>query len=190
MLFIKGDRDVKVGNQETPGVTNKFGLRVKHEAGQRLTEFCQENTQVIVNTLYQEHQRRLYTWTSPDGLYQNQIDYIPCSHRWRSSIQSAKARLGTDCGSDHELLLAKFRLKLKKVGKTSRPFKYDLNQIAYDYTVEARNRFKKLYLIDRVPDELRNEVRDIVQDTGIKTIPMEKKYKKQNGCLRRPYKYL
>ena len=117
VLFIKGDRDVKVGNQETPAVTNKFGLRVKHELGQRLTEFCQENTQVIVNTLYQEHQRRLYTWTSPDGLYQNQIDYIPCSHRWRSSIQSAKARLGTDCGSDHELLLAKFRLKLKTVGK-------------------------------------------------------------------------
>ena len=90
----------------------------------------------------------------------------------------AKTRPGADCGSDHELLIAKFRLKLKKVGKTTRPFRYDLNQIPYDYTVEVRNRFKGLDLIDRVPDELWNEVRDIVQETGIKTIPMEKKCKK------------
>ena len=133
---------------------------------------------VIANTLFQQHKRRLYTWTSPDGQHQNQTDYILCSQRWRSSIQPAKTRLGTDCGSDHELLIAKFRLKLKKVGKTTRPFRYDLNQIPYDYTVEARNRFKGLDLIDRVPDELWNEVRDIVQVTGIKTIPMEKKRKK------------
>ena len=96
----------------------------------------------------------------------------------RSSIQSAKTRQVADCGSDHELLIAKFRLKLKKVGKTTRPYKYDLNQIAYDYTVEVRNRFKGLDLIDRVPDELWNEVHDIVQKTGIKTIPMENKCKK------------
>ena len=117
-------------------------------------------------------------WTSPGGQYQNQIDYILCSQRWKSSIQSAKTRLGADCGSDHELLIAKFRLKLKKVGKTTRPFTYDLNQIPYDYTVEVRNRFKGLDLIDRVPVELWMEVRDFVQETGIKTIPMEKKWKK------------
>ena len=86
----------------------------------------------------------------------------------------AKTRLGADCGSDHELLIAKFRLKLKKVGKTTRPFRYDLNQIPYDYTVEVRNRFKGLDLIDRVSDELRTEVHDIIQETGIKTIPMER----------------
>ena len=107
---------------------------------------------------------------------------------WRSSIQSAKTRAGADCGSDHERLIAKFRLKLEKVGKTTRPFRYDLNQIPYDYTVEVRNRLKGLDLIDRVPDELWTEVPDIVQETGIKTIPMEKKCKKQNGCLQRPYK--
>ena len=95
-----------------------------------------------------------------------------------NAIQSTNTRLGADCGSDHELLIAKFRLKLKKVGKTTRPFRYDLNQIPYDYTVEVRNRFKSLDLIDRVPDELWNEVPDIVQETGIKTIPMEKKCKK------------
>ena len=89
-----------------------------------------------------------------------------------------KTRPGADCGSDHELLITKFRLKLKEVGKTARPFRYDLNQIPYDYTVEVRNRFKGLALIDRVPDKLWNKVRDIVQETGIKTIPMEKKCKK------------
>ena len=99
-----------------------------------------------------------------------------------------KIRLGADCGSDHELLITKFRLKFKKVGKTTRPFRYDLSQIPYDYTVEVRNRFKGLDLRDRVPDELWTEAHDIVQETGIKTIPMEKKCKKKNGCLRRPYK--
>ena len=91
---------------------------------------------------------------------------------------ATKTRPGADCGSDHELLITKFRLKLKKVGKTTRPFRYDLNQIPYDYTVEVRNRFKGLDLIGRVPDELCTEVRDTVQETGIKTIPMEKKCKK------------
>ena len=93
-------------------------------------------------------------------------------------IQSAKTRLGADFGSDHELLIAKLRRKLKKVGKTTRPFRYDLNQIPYDYTVEVRNRFKGLDLIDRVPDELWMEVHEIVQETGIKTIPKKKKCKK------------
>ena len=103
-------------------------------------------------------------------------------------IQSAKTRPGADCGSDHELLIAKFRLKLNKVGKTTRPFRYDLIQIPYDYTVEVRNRFNGLDLLNRLPDELWTEVRDIDQQTGIKTIPMEKKCKKANGCLGRPYK--
>ena len=97
---------------------------------------------------FQQHKRRLYTGTPPDGQYQNQIDYILCNRRWRSSIQSAKTKLGADCGSDHELLIAKFRLKLKKEGKTTRPLKYDLNQIPYDYTVEVANRFKGLDLIN------------------------------------------
>ena len=155
-----------------------MALRIQNEAGQRLIEFCQENTLVMANTLFQQHKRRLYTWTSPGGQYQNQIDYILCSQRWRSSIQSAKTRLGADSGSDHELFIAKFTLKLKKVGKITRPFRYDLNHIPYDYTVEVRNKIKGLDLIDRVPDELWTEVRDIVQETGINTIPIEKKCRK------------
>ena len=99
------------------------------------------------NILLQQHKRRLYTWTSLDGQCWNQI-YILCSQRWRSSVQSAKTRPGAEYGSDHELLIAKFRLKLKKVGKTTRPFRYDLNHIPYNYTVEVTNRFKGLDLIE------------------------------------------
>ena len=134
VLFIIGDWNAKVGSQEIlekikqnkttkkeiPGVTGKFGCRLQNEVGQRLLEFCQENSLVIANTLFQQHKRRLYTWTSPNGQHRNQIDYILCSQRWRSSIQSAKTRPGADWHSDHELLIAKFRFKLKKVGKNTR----------------------------------------------------------------------
>ena len=96
----------------------------------------------------QQHKRRLYTWTSLDGQHRNQIDYILCSQRWRSSVQSVKTRPEADCGSNHELLIAKFRLKLKRVGKTTRPFRYDLNQIPYDHIVEVTNRFKGLNMIE------------------------------------------
>ena len=92
VLFIIGDWNAKVGSQETPGVTGKFGLGMRNEAGQRLIEFCQENALVLANTLFQQHKRRRYTWTSPDGQHQNQIDYILCSQRWRSSIQPTKIR--------------------------------------------------------------------------------------------------
>ena len=112
--------ECKCRSEETPGATHKTGLGVQNEAGQRLIEFCQENALVIANTLFKQHKRRLYTWTSPDGWNKNQIDYILCSERWRNSIQLAKTR--ADGGSDHELVIAKFRLKLKKVGKTTRPF--------------------------------------------------------------------
>ena len=99
-------------------------------------------------------------WSIP-----NEIDYVICSRKWRRSIQSAKTRPGADCGSNHELLIAKFRLKLKKVGKTTRPLRHDLTQIHYDYTVEVRNRFKGLDLIDRVPYDLWTEVHNVVQET-------------------------
>ena len=113
VLFIIGDWNAKVGSQETPGITGKFGLGVQNEEGPRLTDFCHKNTLVIANTFFRQHKRRLYTWTSQDGQHRNQIDYILCSQRWRSSIQLAKTRPGADYGSDHELLITKFRLKLK-----------------------------------------------------------------------------
>ena len=175
-------QQTKIGSQEISAITGKFGLRVQNEAGQRPTVL------VIVNTLFQQPKIWLYTWTSLDGQYQNKTDYILCSQGWRSSIQSANTRLEADCGSNHELFIAKFRLKLKKVGKTTRPFRYDLNQIPYDYTVEVTNRFKILDLIHRMPEELWTEVCDTVQEAMIKTIPKKKKCNKANGCLRRPYK--
>ena len=126
-------------------------------------------------------------WAAIYGVSQSQTQL-----KWlsSSSIQSAKIRPGANCGSDHDLLIVKFRFKLKKVGKTTRPFRYDLSQISHDYTVEMTNRIKGLDLVDRVPEELWMEVRDIVQEAMIKTIPKKKKCKKAKRLLRRPYTQL
>ena len=120
-------------------------------------------------------------WLTP------KTDYIICSQRWRSFIQSTKTRPGADCGSDHELLIAKFRLKLKKVGKTTRSFTYDLNQIPYDYTVEVRNRFKGLDLIECLMNYGLRFV-TLYRRQGSRSSPRKRNAKKQNVCLRRPYK--
>ena len=150
-------------------------------------EFCQKNALVIA-TPSSNNRRRLYTWTSPDGKHRNQIDYILCSRRWRSSIQSTKTRPGADCGSDHELLITKFKLKLKKVGKTTRPFRYDLNQIPSDYTVEVRNRFKGLDLIDKCLINYGMRFVTLYRRQGSRPSPWKRNAKKQNGCLGRLYK--
>ena len=118
-----------MGSQETPGLIGKFGLGIQMETGKRLTEFFKENALVIANTLFQQHKRLRSTWTSPDGQYGNQIDYIFAAEGGEN-IKSAKTRPRADCGSDHELIISKFRLKLRKVGKITRPFRYDLNQIS------------------------------------------------------------
>ena len=137
VLFIVGDWNAKVGKSRDIWSNRQvWTWSTKWSRTEANNKFCQENVPVITTTLFQQHKRWLYTWTSPNGQYRNQIDYILCSWRWRSSIQSAKTRLGADCGSDHELI-AKFRFKLKKAGKTIRPFRYDLNQIPYDFTVEV-----------------------------------------------------
>ena len=122
-------RNAKVGNKEIPGVTGKFGLRVQNKAGQRLTEFCQENALVVANTVFQQHKRRLDTWISPDGQNGNQSDYILCSQRWRSSIWLAKTRLELTVAQIMNSLLPNSDLNWRKWGKTTRLFKYDLNQI-------------------------------------------------------------
>ena len=147
----------------------------------------QENTLVIANPLFQQHKRRFYTWTSPDGQHRNQIDYILCSQRWRSSIQTAKTRPGAYCGLDHELLIARFRVKLKKLGKTTRPFRYDLNQIPYDYTVEVTNRLKGLDLIECLKNYRWRSMR-LYRRQGSRPSPRKINAKRQNNCLRRPYK--
>ena len=180
VLFIIGDWNAKLRGQEIPGVAGKFGLGVQNEAGQRLTEFCQENTLVIVNTLFQQHKRELYTWTSPDGQHRNQIDYILCSQRWRSSIESAKTTPRADNGSDHELLIAKFRLKLKKVAKAARPFMYNLDPLPL---YSGSDKHIQGIRSDRVPEELWMEVFNIVQEAVINTIPKKKKCKKSKTAV-------
>ena len=147
VFFIMGDWNAKIGSRGVPGVTGILPLEYTTKQVKGLQNFPRERT-AHSKYAFPTTQRRLYTWTSPDGQYRNQTDDILCSQRWRSSVQSAKTRLGDDCGLDQELLIAKFRHKLKKVGKTTRPFKYDLNQIPYDYTVKVRNRLKGLNLIE------------------------------------------
>ena len=175
----------KKRSQEIPGVTGKFGLGVQNEVGQRLTEFRQESALVIANTFFQKHKRWLYIWTSPDSQYWNQTDYILCSQIWRSSIQSAKTRPGADCGSDHELLIAKFRLNLKNVGETTRPFRYGLNP--YDYTMEVTDRFKGLDVIECLK-KYRQRFITLYRKWWSKQSPRRRNSKRQSGCLRRPYK--
>ena len=126
-------------------------------------------------------EKTLYTWTSSDGQYQNQTDYILCNQRWRNSIQSTKRRLGADCGSVHELLITKFRLKLKKVGKTTTPFRYDLNQVPYDYIVEVTNRFKGWDLIDRVPENYGRRFVTLYRRQGSRPAPWKRNAKKSYG---------
>ena len=133
-LFIIGDWNAKLGSQEAPGVTGKFGLGVQNEAGQRLIQFCQGNTLVIANTLFQ-HTKEDFTH-GHHQMVNTEIRLIIFFAAKDGEALSAKTRRGADCGSDHEFLIAKFRHKLKKVGKTIRPFRYDLNQISWDYTME------------------------------------------------------
>ena len=133
------------------------------------------------------HKRTLYPWTSPDGQYQNQVDYFLCSQRWRRSVQSAKTRPGADFGSKHEFLMAKFRLILKKVGKSTGPFRYDLNQIPYDYTVEVRNRFKGLDLIEYLKN-YGQRFMTLYRRQGSRPSPRKRNAKRQNCYLRRTYK--
>ena len=133
---------------------------------------------IIANTLFRQHKRWLYTCTWPHGQYWNQIDYTFCKWSWKSSIQSANTRPGAACGSHYELFIVKLRLKLKKLGKVNKPFKYDLNKIPSDYSVEETNRFKGLGLVDRVPEELWTEAHDIIQEAVSRTIPRKKECKK------------
>ena len=151
-----------------------------------LLRVCQENALVIANTLFQQHKRRLYTWTSPGGQYWNQIDYTLCSQRWRNPVQSAKTRLGANCGSDHELLIANCRIKLKKVGRTTRPFRYDVNQIPYEYTVEVTNRLNRLDMIECLMNYGQRFV-TLYRRQGSRPSPRKNNAKRQNGCPRKPY---
>ena len=170
-----------------PGVTGKFGLRVQNEAAQRLTEFCQESALVIANTFFQQHKRRLYTWMSPDGHYWNQIDYILCSQRWRSSIVS-KNKTGSWLWLRSWTPYCQIQTHTEESRENHQTIQARPKSNPYDYTVEMTNRFKGLDLIDRVLEELWKEFCDTVHEAVSKTIPKKRNAKRLNDCLMRPYK--
>ena len=143
-----------------------------------MIELCEANQLIVTNTWYKQPKHRLYTWTSPDGLHRNQIDYILIQKRWRSMMTSEKTMPGADCGTDHELLVATIQVKLKKTKKPDIENKYNLCDIPEWYAVEVKNRFAALDLIDREPEELWQEVEAIVKDEAKNNIPKARKTKK------------
>ena len=152
ILFFIGGWNAKVGNQDNTLNNRQVWPWSTKCSRAKEREGCQGNSLVIADTLFQQPKKYLHTWISSKAQCWNKIDYVLCISRWRSSIQSAKTRCRADCGWDHEFLIAKFRFRVKKVGKTIRPFRYDLNQIPYDYTLERINRFEGWDMIDRVPE--------------------------------------
>ena len=176
-LFIRG---LEGKSRESRDIcsNSKLGLGLQNKPRRRLAVLCKQKTLITTNTLFQQPKRQFYTWPSPNGQCRNQNDYILCSQKWRSSIQSTKPRPGDDYGSYHELFIAKCKLKLKKAGKTTRSLRLHLNEIPYDYTMEMMKIFQRLDLVGRVPEELWVEICNIVQETVAKTIPKKKKCKK------------
>ncbi|XP_042856752.1 craniofacial development protein 2-like [Penaeus japonicus] len=140
IVIIMGDFNAKVGSREEKPMTGKFGLRDRNTSRDMLVDFCAANDLCITNTMFKQHNRRLYTWTSPNGDYKNQIDYILVKNRWKSSIIATKTLPGADCGSDHELLIANLKVRLKKVKKENQPVRYDLQNISNEFTVEVENK--------------------------------------------------
>ncbi|XP_023213818.1 craniofacial development protein 2-like [Centruroides sculpturatus] len=153
-LFILGDWNAKVGKEETPGHVGRYGLGKRNDAGIRLVEFCISNNLFIANTYFQLHKRRLYTWTSPDGNYKNQIDYIIGSKRWRNAIKSACTRPGADCGTDHELLISKISLHLKAKKKGSEIMGCYARDITPSYISEIKEGLKTINTSGKKPDEV------------------------------------
>ena len=152
-----------------------------------LISSCQENTLVITNTLFQQHKRQLYTWTSPDDQYWNQINLCVLQSKMKKLYTVSKNKTGSWLGSDHELHIAKFRFKLKKVGKITKPFRYDLSQILYNYTIEVTNRFQGLDLIECLKN-YKGWFMTLYRRRWSKTFPRKTNTKRKNVCLRRPYK--
>ena len=174
LLYIMGDFNAKVGDREDARTVGKFGLGVRNDAGDRLVQFCQENRFRIANTWYIKPKRRLYTWTSPNGQYRNQIDFILCQQRWKSSIASTKTLPGADCGSDHQLLVAKVKLKLCKIKKSTIQKRFNVDNISPRYAVEVKNSFDSLSSDGKDPEELWREIRDTTIKIVEKHVPYQK----------------
>lgn len=178
LTIVTGDFNAKVGDQRVSPCMGKFGLGNRNEAGDRLLDFCSGNDLAIMNTMFQQHPRRRYTWTSPDGVTKNQIDYIMTHQRWKTSVQSCKTYPGAYCGSDHQLVVARVKLKLKTPKKTKPILRFDVAAIPNQYKVEVKNRFEALRVIndeERSPEELWSQTRDNILAAAKDTVPRKKK---------------
>ena len=182
ILVTIGDFNAKAGGQCTnKNVMGNYGLGEQNERGELLIDFCQENGLMILNTLFKQHPRRLYTWSSPDGSYRNQIDYILVQKRWRSSFTSAKTYPGADCGSDHQLLVSTMKMKLRRIKKPKKPVRFDITKLDDNYRVEVKNKFQKLMEMDSeesTPDELWQDIKQAALETAEETIPKRKNKRK------------
>jgi len=182
MLVVMGDWSAKIGQTNIKSkIVGKFGLGERNERGDRLEDFCQANDFFISNTMFQQHPRRLWTWKSPGDNARNQIDYILMKRRWRSSLFSARTRPGADCGSDHQLLVAHMRLKLKANKREVPPVRYDVDNVPEQYTVCVENKFHTLLREadeEQSPNELWEGMKEAVLSAAEETIP-KKRRKKQ-----------
>ena len=177
IVYIMGDFNAKVGEGEDAGVVGKHGLGLRNEAGDRLVQFCIENKFRIANTYFIQPKRRLYTWTSPNGQYRNQIDYILCQQQWKNSIFAAKTLPGADCGSDHQLLIAKVRVRLCKIRRPTIQRRFDTGKIPLQYAVEVRNRFDSLSLDDKHSDDMWAEMKGAIVESALEHVPNKKSIK-------------
>ena len=173
ILVILGDLKAKVGSKkytEEDGIVGNVGLGERNDRGIRLVDFAMSNHQSIKNTMFVKHPRRLYTWTSPDGVTKNHIDYIMIEKRWASSIQDVTTKPSADCDTDHECLVATFKVKLKCKKITTRPVHYDVQEMDENFNIEVRNRFRVLLMNieEKEPDEIVNETKNIYLETAQK----------------------
>src|SRR3984885_9352479 len=182
ILVIIGDFNAKVGQRigGNKGTMGDHGLGKQNEAGERLIEFCDGNNMSIMNTWFEQPKRRLYTWTSPDGKHRNQIDYILINKRWKSTINDVRTKPGADCGTDHELLVATLKIKLKKLRNGKSVTTYDCKCITPEYRIEIKNRFEVLER-DEIEDEMNTEtlwekMKGTILETAEMHIPKKKKF--------------
>lgn len=183
MLIVQGDFNAKVGRSDTGSTEccGNWGLGVRNEAGDKLVDFATENGLAIMNTRFQQHNRRLYTWTSPDGHSKNQIDYILAKQRWKTSIRNCRTYPGADCGSDHQLLMAKVQLKLKVLPKPDDAIRFQLYQNTDEYAVQIANRFQALSCLEEesTPNQIWQQMKETLLQTAEETLGRRKKQKRK-----------
>ena len=173
-MYVIGDWNAKVGKRNTAGVTGSVVLWIRNDT---MVDFCSRNSLVVMNTMFKQHARRLYTLKSPYKMTRNQIDYILCKCRWKSSIKRVTTIPGADCGTDHNLLISIFKIKLKQTKRNKTTPKYDLENIDTKYNVEVKNIFSILQVDDKNPEDLWIDIRDALIETSEKWIPKVKKRK-------------